>query len=76
MTAGVEARELLVRQLTAPVRWSASVAAMVEAGADRFLELGPGSVLAGLNKRNAPGIPSLSVGTPESVASLLEGADV
>jgi [acyl-carrier-protein] S-malonyltransferase len=62
-----DARELLVRQLTSPVRWSASIAAMTAAGAARFLELGPGSVLCGLNKRNARGIPCASVGLPEEV---------
>jgi [acyl-carrier-protein] S-malonyltransferase len=64
------ARDLLVRQLTSPVRWSASVAAMVERGTDRFLELGPGSVLAGLNRRNAKGIPTASFGEPEDLEAL------
>lgn len=73
VTSGAEARELLVRQVTAPVRWSASIATMVEAGADRFLELGPGKVLCGLNRRNAKGTPCASVGEPEDLASL-EGA--
>lgn len=69
VTSGAEARELLVEQLTSPVRWAASVAAMAAAGADRFLELGPGSVLCGLNKRNAKGIPCTSLGEPEDVES-------
>lgn len=64
---GLEARELLVRQLTAPVLWSASVASMLREGVDRFLELGPGSVLCGLNKRNAKGSPCASVGAPADV---------
>ena len=66
--SGGEARELLVQQLTAPVLWSASVAAMVAAGTDRFLELGPGTVLCGLNKRNARGARCASVGSPSDVA--------
>ena len=70
VTSGTEARELLVRQVTAPVRWSASIAAMVGAGVDRFLELGPGKVLCGLNRRNARGIPCSSVGEPDDFASL------
>lgn len=45
------ARRLLVEQLTSPVRWVASMRAMVEAGTTRYLELGPGNVLAGLAKR-------------------------
>ena len=67
--SGGEARDLLVRQLTAPVLWSASVAAMVREGADRFLELGPGTVLCGLNKRNARGAPCVSVGSSVDAAA-------
>jgi [acyl-carrier-protein] S-malonyltransferase len=62
VASGADARDLLVEQLTSPVRWAESVAAMVGAGADRFLELGPGSVLGGLNRRNAKGLPCTSLG--------------
>ncbi len=61
------ARDLLVRQLTAPVKWSRSIQQMVESGVDRFIELGPGSVLCGLNKRNAKGTDCRSIGTPAEV---------
>ena len=61
---GSEARELLVEQLTAPVRWAASIERMVEEGVERFFELGSGSVLCGLNKRNAKGLPCSSLGGP------------
>lgn len=43
----------LLAQLTAPVRWSQSVKAMIGAGASDFIEIGPGNVLQGLIKRNA-----------------------
>ncbi len=66
-----EARDLLVQQLTSPVRWSESVAAMVEAGIDRFLELGPGSVLSGLNRRNARGVDSRAIQGPADIDALL-----
>lgn len=69
VTSGAQARELLVDQLTSPVRWAASVTAMVEAGVDRFLELGPGSVLCGLNKRNAKGLSCTSLGEPADIES-------
>ncbi|MDP2956621.1 MAG: ACP S-malonyltransferase [Longimicrobiales bacterium] len=69
VTSGAGARKLLVEQLTSPVRWAASVAAMVVAGADRFLELGPGSVLCGLNKRNAKGFSCTSLGEPADIHS-------
>lgn len=70
VTSGSEARELLVRQLTSPVRWSGSIQRMVALGAERFVEMGPGSVLSGLNKRNARGIESVSLGTPEDLERL------
>ncbi|MHB1194278.1 MAG: ACP S-malonyltransferase [Longimicrobiales bacterium] len=67
VTSAARARELLVEQLTSPVRWAASVSAIVAAGADRFLEVGPGSVLCGLNKRNAKGLPCTSLGEPTDI---------
>ena len=70
VTTGGEARELLVRQLTSPVRWSASVATMVGAGADRFLELGPGKVLSTMNRRNAPEATSTPLGEPADFEAL------
>lgn len=74
VTTGSDARELLVEQLTSPVRWSASIGRMVELGVDRFVELGPGKVLNGLNRRNAKGIPTVSVGEPDDIPSLQETA--
>ncbi len=47
-------KENLVAQLTAPVKWTQSVQAMVQAGATEFTELGPGKVLSGLVKKIAP----------------------
>lgn len=38
----------LIAQLTAPVKWTQSVRNMIDAGADDFVELGPGNVLQGL----------------------------
>ncbi len=43
----------LLKQLTSPVRWTQSVRKMMEDGAARFVELGPGTVLQGLVKRIA-----------------------
>jgi len=44
-------KELLVRQVSAPVLWDASVREMVSLGVTRFVEIGPGKVLSGLVKR-------------------------
>ncbi|GAB5527138.1 MAG: ACP S-malonyltransferase [Roseivirga sp.] len=44
-------KENLKKQLTAPVRWTQSVQAMVADGATHFVECGPGKVLQGLVKK-------------------------
>jgi len=49
-------RRLLLQQLTSPVRWEESVAAMASAGASTFVEIGPGKVLQGLVKRILPNV--------------------
>lgn len=46
-----EIKDNLVKQLTAPVRWTQDVEAMIADGATEFIELGPGSVLQGLVKK-------------------------
>jgi [acyl-carrier-protein] S-malonyltransferase len=70
------ARRLLTDQLTAPVRWVACMqraAALAGAGA-RFVEIGPGAVLAGLLKRIMPGVSVLSLGTADEVTKFLAAA--
>ena len=41
----------LLAQLTGPVRWTQTVENMIKDGAGKFIECGPGKVLAGLIKR-------------------------
>lgn len=60
-------KDLLARQVSAPVRWDESVAKMAELGVERFVEIGPGKVLSGLIKRIAKGADTRNV---EDVASL------
>ncbi len=55
-SSGAALRDALVRQIDSPVRWVESVRRLAEAGVDRALEIGPGSVLAGLVKRIDRGI--------------------
>ena len=71
---GATARLRLVEQLTAPVRWAESITAQVDAGASCFVELGPGSVLTGLGRRNAKGIPGRALGSAEEVEGFLKEA--
>lgn len=51
MTEAKEIKENLIKQLTAPVRWTQISLAMVEDGATTFIEVGPGTVLQGLIKK-------------------------
>ncbi len=50
-TDPTEIKENLVKQLTAPVRWTQSVQQMIADGATHFVECGPGKVLQGLVKK-------------------------
>jgi [acyl-carrier-protein] S-malonyltransferase len=69
---GERLRELLVEQLTAPVRFTQAVRALVERGADLFVEIGPGQVLSGLIKRIDRSVTAISVSDPESLGKLEE----
>lgn len=46
-----EIKQNLIAQLTAPVKWTQSVQAMIADGASEFVECGPGNVLQGLVKK-------------------------
>jgi [acyl-carrier-protein] S-malonyltransferase len=50
-----QVREALARQLWQPVRWTETIASLLDSGVDRFVECGPGKVLAGLNRRITKG---------------------
>jgi [acyl-carrier-protein] S-malonyltransferase len=69
---GVDAKRLLVDQLTAPVRWVACMqaAAGLAPGAT-FIEIGPGNVLAGLLKRIVPAAKTVTLGTADEVERFL-----
>lgn len=67
------ARHLLIEQLTSPVRWTASMRTMLGRGVGRFVELGPGRVLAGLLRRIERSADVESVDTAEQLERFLEG---
>jgi [acyl-carrier-protein] S-malonyltransferase len=62
--------ELLVRQVSAPVLWDASVQEMIAQGVTRFSEIGPGKVLSGLVKRIDKSVESKNVEDLASVKAL------
>ncbi|MFI5241911.1 MAG: ACP S-malonyltransferase [Gemmatimonadales bacterium] len=67
-----DAKKLLLRQLTSPVRWADLVLHTAEdlPGA-LYVEMGPGAVLSTLVKRIVPGARTMSCGTPAEVGQLL-----
>jgi [acyl-carrier-protein] S-malonyltransferase len=66
-----ELRSLLKRHVVSPVRWERCAQALAGAGADTFVEAGPGNVLTKLAKRVVPGARAVAVGSPEAAAELL-----
>ena len=50
-TKGNDIKKMLVKQIEYPVLWSQSILSMNKKGINTFLEIGPGKVLCGLNKR-------------------------
>jgi [acyl-carrier-protein] S-malonyltransferase len=68
-TTPEEIRRLLVAQVTSSVRWEASMRWLVAQGFQRFIELGPGTVLAGFFKRIEPSAQVLSVNDAASLAA-------
>jgi [acyl-carrier-protein] S-malonyltransferase len=56
-------RRELALQVFSPVRWIESLRRLAELGCDRFLEVGPGQVLAGLVRRTLPDVKVASFGS-------------
>jgi [acyl-carrier-protein] S-malonyltransferase len=56
VNTGAEAKEGLFQQVPNPVRWTDSVRYLGEQGVDRFIEVGPGTVLAGLVRTILPSV--------------------
>jgi [acyl-carrier-protein] S-malonyltransferase len=56
VTDPIEIQKNLIAQLTAPVKWTQSINAMIEAGISEFVEVGPGKVLQGLIKKISPDV--------------------
>jgi len=66
---GNEARDGLVRQVSASVLWQPSVELLVKEGVDTFVEVGPGTVLTGLVRKIAKGVRTSNVDDPSSLAA-------
>ncbi|MFN2239215.1 MAG: ACP S-malonyltransferase [Thermoanaerobaculia bacterium] len=68
-------RNALVRQVSSPVRWADSVRQMIAMGVSRFVEIGPGNVLAGLIRRIDPSVEALGVNDLASLEVFTSGGE-
>jgi [acyl-carrier-protein] S-malonyltransferase len=57
----------LVKQLYSPVRWSETISLLASDGIDKVVEVGPGKVLQGLNKRINKSLHSVSLNTSDTL---------
>jgi [acyl-carrier-protein] S-malonyltransferase len=72
-TTAVGAKDLLLRQLTSPVRWATEIRNIASRFSDAlYVEMGPGNVLSGLVGRLVKGARTLACGTPADVEKLRE----
>ncbi len=72
VASGAEFVELLVGQVSSPVRWDLDMAAFAEAGVTGIVELAPAGALVGLAKRALKGVPTVAVKTPDDLAAARE----
>jgi [acyl-carrier-protein] S-malonyltransferase len=71
VTTGEAARDALIRQVTGAVRWVDCMRALIGAGAELFIEVGPGKVLCGLMKQIDPAQKYLNVEDSSSLERTL-----
>ena len=64
--------DALVRQVSAPVRWDEVVRRLIAEGVTRFVELGPGTVLAGLIRKIDRSVVVSSVESPDGLMALAD----
>jgi [acyl-carrier-protein] S-malonyltransferase len=59
--------ELLINQVSKPVRWDKTMESMVSTGVSAAIELLPGGTLTGIAKRAMPGVNALALKSPEDI---------
>jgi [acyl-carrier-protein] S-malonyltransferase len=67
---GADLAEILVKQLTAPVRFTQAVEELVRRGVTQFVEIGSGNVLSGLVRRIDRSVQAIAVSGPDGLAKL------
>lgn len=70
--SGARFVELLVGQVSSPVRWDLDMQSFADAGVTGLIELAPAGALVGLAKRALKGVPTVAVKTPDDLAAARE----
>ncbi|WP_074259487.1 ACP S-malonyltransferase [Agromyces cerinus] len=72
VTSGAAFLDLLVGQVSSPVRWDRCMESFQAAGVTGIIELAPAGALVGLAKRALKGVPTIAVKTPEDLSAAIE----
>lgn len=64
-------KDVLAKQICSPVRWEETIRSMIAAGADTFIEVGPGNVLQGMIKKIDPAVRVFGVSDKESLETTI-----
>lgn len=67
--------ELMVGQVSSPVRWDLTMASLEAAGVTGIIELAPAGALVGLAKRGLKGVPGVAVKTPDDLSAAFDLID-
>jgi [acyl-carrier-protein] S-malonyltransferase len=71
-TSSEAIKTALIKQLYSPVRWSETISQLATNGIENVIEVGPGKVLQGLNKRINKSLRSVSFNTIDSLQQAKE----
>ncbi len=72
VSGGREFLDLLVGQVSSPVRWDRCMDSFASAGVTGLIEVAPAGALVGLAKRALKGVPSIAVKTPDDIHAAIE----
>lgn len=73
--SGAHFVDLMVGQVSSPVRWDLTMDALAAAGVTGIVELAPAGALVGLAKRGLKGVPAVGVKTPDDLAAAFDLID-
>ncbi|WP_127793364.1 ACP S-malonyltransferase [Agromyces sp. LHK192] len=73
--SGAAFLDLLVGQVSSPVRWDRCMTSFADAGVTGIIELAPAGALVGLAKRGLKGVPTVAVKTPDDLPAAFELID-